>query len=168
MEITGFLPIENQDAEILILGSVPSVKSLEENQYYGHPRNVFWDIMGDLFGFERNLGYEKRAKILLKNKLALWDVLSGCERQGSLDSSIKTKSIVTNDFQTFFEKHPSVNRVFFNGTKAENEYNKRVLPKLSETLQNIKYCRLPSTSPAMASLNKAAKLAEWKIIKTEK
>jgi double-stranded uracil-DNA glycosylase len=162
--ITGFAPIASPDAEILILGSIPSIKSLEQNQYYGHPRNAFWSIMGELFCFDKNLEYEKRTELLIKNKIALWDVLKGCERKGSLDSAIKTESVITNDFQKFFAYHQSIKKVFFNGTKAESEFKKRVLPAISKEYQNMQYMRIPSTSPAMASLSKSAKLAEWNIV----
>lgn len=162
--ITGFPPIEANDAEILILGSVPSVKSLEEAQYYGHPRNAFWSIMGSLFGFDASLDYNKRKEYLIKNKIAIWDVLKGCEREGSLDSAIKNDSMVINDFKTFFKNHRKIRKLFFNGTKAETEFMKRVVPDLEGNFKDIEYARLPSTSPAMASLSKSAKLAEWKVI----
>lgn len=160
--IQGFPPIEAVDAEILILGSIPSVKSLEESQYYGHPRNAFWDIMGELLGFERNLDYDKRKECLIKNKIAIWDVLKGCEREGSLDSAIKNDSMEINDFITFLKTHPKIRKIFFNGKKAEIEFTKRVLPDLENHLDGKEYTNLPSTSPAMASLTKSAKLAEWK------
>jgi len=164
--ITGFPPIEDSNAEILILGSIPSVKSLEESQYYGHPRNAFWDIMGELLGFERTLDYEKRKEILIQNKIAIWDVLKGCEREGSLDSAIKNDSMEINDFITFLETHPQIKKIFLNGKKAEAEFKKRALPEINEIYPNIEYKGLPSTSPAMASMNKSAKLAKWKEILT--
>ena len=162
--VTGFPPIASDDAEILILGSIPSVKSLEESQYYGHPRNAFWYIMGKLLGFAPSLDYEKRKAFLIKHKIALLDVLKGCEREGSLDSAIKNDSMEINDFDTFFKSHPNIRRVFFNGIKAETEFRKRVLPELKEKHLDIEFKRLPSTSPAMASLTKSAKLAEWKVV----
>ena len=162
--ITVFSPIAAHDAEILILGSIPSVKSLEQKQYYGHPRNAFWGIMGDLFGFDKNLDYEKRTELLIKNKIALWDVLKGCERQGSLDSAIKAESIAPNDFVTFFKNYNFIKRVFFNGTKAESEFKKRVLPEISKKYQEMQYKRLSSTSPAMASLSFDAKVIEWNVV----
>ena len=162
--ITGFPPIASTDAEVLILGSIPSIKSLEESQYYGHPRNVFWDIMGELFAFDRNLNYGGRKQKLIENKIAVWDVLERCEREGSLDSAINLASIVPNDFLIFFEHHKSIKKVFFNGTKAESEFKKHVLPEISKKYPGIQYMRLPSSSPAMASLSKDAKLAEWKVV----
>lgn len=165
MQIKGFLPIETSEAEVLILGSIPSVRSLEENQYYGHPGNAFWSIMGELLGFDRNLDYEKRKQFLINNKIALWDVLKSCSRQGSLDSAIKSDSVITNDFRSFFDNHPKIRKVFFNGTTAQKEYNKKVLPIIDVNYPNLEYFLLPSTSPAMASLTKVKKLEKWKILK---
>lgn len=162
--ISGFPPIASTDAEVLILGSIPSVKSLEEQQYYGHPRNAFWWIMGQLLGFDRELEYETRKECLIKNKIALWDVLHGCEREGSLDSAIKSSSVVTNDFAAFFAEHPDIRKVFFNGRTAEKEFQKHVSPMAEEKFPYLEYQLLPSTSPAMASLNKEAKLAQWQVI----
>ena len=158
---TAFLPIAAPDAEILILGSIPSVKSLERQQYYGHPRNAFWWIMGQLFGFDYMSDYGVRKSQLIKHKIALWDVLKHCERKGSLDSAIVADSIEANDFSTFLTEHSQIKKVLFNGIKAESEFRKRVLPILNAKFANISYYRLPSTSPAMATLTKSAKLAEW-------
>ncbi len=164
MNCTCFSPIVAPDAEILILGSIPSVKSLDQQEYYGHPRNAFWWIMGELLGFDYRMDYELRKSQLLKHKIALWDVMKQCERPGSLDSAIITKSIEANDFSAFFAEYRHINKVLFNGTKAESEFKKRVLPTLNAKFENITYQRLPSTSPAMASMTKSAKLAEWKVI----
>jgi len=160
----SFPPIAAADAEVLILGSVPSVKSLEKQQYYGHPRNAFWWIMGELLGFDYTIDYELRKSQVIKNKIAIWDVLQQCERLGSLDSAIIADSIKSNDFPVFFAEYPHVRKVFFNGTKAENEFKRRVMSTLDAKFANIEYMRLPSTSPAMASMTKSAKLAEWEVI----
>ena len=161
----GFPPIAEKNARILILGSMPGEESLKKNQYYGHPGNAFWKIMAVLFGFDSSMKYEERTKILLKNKIALWDVMRFCERKGSLDSNIKNSSIIENDFNSFFNAHPNIRDVYFNGVKAEREYLKRVLPKISGLKRNISYVRLPSTSPAMTRLSFKAKLMEWSKIK---
>ena len=162
--ITGFPPIADSNAVVLILGSMPSTKSLEAHQYYAHPQNSFWFIMTGLLGGETVLDYEQRKTLLLKNRIALWDVLNSCRRNGSLDSSIKNGSVVINAFTEFFEAHPMIKAVYFNGARAQQEYNKRVLPDLDEKLAGISYKRLPSTSPAMASLNREQKLEEWRCV----
>jgi hypoxanthine-DNA glycosylase len=164
-EIHCFPPIESADAEILILGSAPSERSLLENQYYGHPSNAFWFIMGELLGFDPRADYEERKRILVENRIALWDVMRSCERSGSLDSAIKTQSVKPNDFSSFLQGHSKIKRVFFNGAKAEAEYKRLVLPLVSKDFPKLEYNRLPSTSPAMASLSRAAKLASWKKIR---
>jgi hypoxanthine-DNA glycosylase len=161
----GFSPIADVHARVLILGTMPGEESLRKNEYYGNPRNTFWKIMGRLYEFEHDASYEERTKILKKNKIALWDVMQACERQGSLDSAINDRAIAENDFVSFYRSHPNIRHVFFNGAKAEKEYFKRVLPRLSDSIKGIKYLRLPSTSPAMARLPLDAKLLEWSKIK---
>ena len=121
--------------------------------------------MARLYEFEHSASYEERTKILKKNKIALWDVMQACERQGSLDSAINDRTMVENDFVSFYGSHPNIRHVFFNGAKAEKEYFKRVLPRLSDATKGIEYFRLPSTSPAMAQLSFDTKLLEWSKIK---
>ncbi len=159
--IKGFPPVAEKTATVLILGSMPGVESLRKNEYYGHPRNAFWKIMAALFGFDSSIKYDERIKILLKNKIALWDVLRYCERKGSLDSNIKNGTIIENDFDSFFNNHPDIRDVYFNGVKSEAEFLKRVLPSISGLKRNINYSRLPSTSPAMTQLSLKAKILEW-------
>lgn len=162
--ISGFLPIESSDAKILILGSMPSEASLNSNQYYAHPRNSFWYIIESLFAKEHDLSYQHRKELLVKNKIALWDVVQSCQRPGSLDSAIEQDSIVINRFGEFYDRHPMIEIIFFNGSKAETEYKKRVLPELAENYAGLASRRLPSTSPAMATLRRQQKLKRWKIL----
>jgi hypoxanthine-DNA glycosylase len=84
-----------------------------------------------------------------------------CERIGSLDSSIRDTSIVTNDFALFFSEHQQIKSVYFNGARAEQEYMKRVLPVIADEFKGIEYFRLPSSSPAMARLKKDEKFSHW-------
>ena len=159
---TGFPAIADQQAKILILGSMPSVKSLEKQQYYAHPRNAFWPIMSALFDMEQDLNYQQRCQHLISHHIAVWDVLKSCQRQGSLDQHIKKESIVANDFNTFFLHHPYIHQVFFNGSKAEQVFKQYVVPSLSKT---VKQQRLPSTSPAHAAMKFEQKLRAWQLIK---
>ena len=165
--IEGLPPIANQKPVVLILGSMPSEESLRKQEYYGHPRNAFWKIMARLFEFDFDSPYSSRKRNLLTNNLAVWDVLQSCERKGSLDSSIVDETITENDFAAFYQNHPDITQVFFNGTKAESEYYKRVIPALTDKHKKIKTTRLPSTSPAMASLSFEKKLLQWSIVKKE-
>ena len=164
-EICCFSPIARKDARILVLGSMPGVESLAQQQYYAHPRNSFWYIMARLFNFDMNADYSKKTAELIKNKIALWDVLNRCIRQGSLDTAIEKDSIIRNDFSSFFKQHSKIKHVFFNGQKAEKEFKRFILPELSQDYSDIQYLTLPSTSPAMASLNKDQKLEIWQQVK---
>jgi len=161
---TGFPPIARPDAAILILGSMPGEESLRKKQYYAHPRNSFWPIMEKLFSTGDTLGYDSRVLILLDNRIALWDVLYSCRRPGSLDSAIRDETIVTNDFETFFQQYREIRRIFFNGARAEQEFNRKVLPRLNMVASNFTRERLPSTSPAMASLTLEEKAASWEAV----
>jgi len=161
----GFPPIADERATILILGSMPGEESLRKNEYYANSRNTFWKIMASLFNYDYLASYQEKIRELTKHKIALWDVIQTCERQGSLDSAIDNKTIIENDFASFFRSHPNIKHVFFNGAKAESEYLKRVLPNLSDQAKGIAYSRLPSTSPAMAQLSFDEKLLQWSTIK---
>lgn len=161
----AFIPIADTEAKVLILGSMPSVASLQAQRYYAHPRNAFWTIMGALFSASPGLPYSQRQAILLANHIAVWDVLQSCERQGSLDSNIDMGTIQANDFKDFFTRHSAISTVFFNGSMAEKIYRQRVLPVLGEEFANLRYHRLPSTSPAHAGLTVLEKIAAWQVIK---
>jgi len=160
--LTGFPPITTASATILVLGSMPSVESLRQHQYYAHKRNAFWRIMGAMLGFDADLSYSERTRQLKDNNIALWDVIRACERPGSLDTKIRNTSIEINDFATFFRKHPHIRKICFNGSMAEQQFRKHVIPVLPEDrLVDMIMTRLPSTSPAMASLGFEQKLAAW-------
>jgi TDG/mug DNA glycosylase family protein len=160
--IRSFPPIADASACILILGSMPGEESLRAGQYYAHPRNAFWKLMGELFGAGAELPYAQRTRQLKKSGVALWDVLASCVRKGSLDSAIATDSITPNDFQAFFAAHKKITRVFFNGTKAEHSFRKHVLPGLNA--QPLQFTGLPSTSPAHAARSYAQKLTAWRAV----
>jgi hypoxanthine-DNA glycosylase len=163
-EIQGFPPIADVRAKLLVLGSMPSEASLSQQQYYAHPRNAFWPIMGALFAASLEIAYDERKSILLQNGVAVWDVLASCRRKGSADSGIVPDSMRTNDFAAFFRGHSCINRVFFNGGTAEAVYKKYILPALSGEFAALSYQRLPSTSPAFAGMTLEQKIAVWRII----
>ena len=160
-----FPPVVGNHPHTLILGSLPGQKSLQMQQYYAHPQNVFWKLMEQLFGAASPLPYTRRVKILTDHNIALWDVLATAERPGSLDSSIVHASARANDFASFLRDHPKIRRVFFNGRKAEDLYRRFVLPDL-ETHAEVRYECLPSTSPAHAGMNFARKLEHWARIRS--
>ncbi len=153
------------DIRVLVLGSFPGKRSLEERQYYAHPRNVFWRIMGEMFHFDDTIDYQQRISTVNNCKIGLWDVLQSCRRDGSLDSKIETATIVINDFTGFFDCHPALRLIVFNGSKAETEFKKRVLPKQQEPGKHIDMIRMPSTSPAMATMSYQEKYKAWSAIK---
>ena len=160
--VQSFPPIAETTARILILGSMPGKESLRAGQYYAHPRNAFWPIMGDLIGAATTQTYEARTQTLKSADIALWDVLASCRRHGSLDADIETDSICTNDFTSFLVKHPGITYVFFNGSMAEKCFRIHAQPLLGS--YPLHYQRLPSTSPANASMRYEQKLSAWKTI----
>ena len=160
----GFPPIVGRDPRILILGSLPSRKSVEKHEYYGHPRNAFWPIMGELFGAEPTLDYETRKSIIASRGVAVWDVLASSVRPGSLDADIDAATAIPNDIDGFLADYPAVRLVCFNG-QAAAKLHARLLAKASENRSNtVKYQTLPSTSPAHAAMSFDQKLAHWRIV----
>ncbi|KOP35780.1 MULTISPECIES: DNA-deoxyinosine glycosylase [unclassified Flavobacterium] len=157
MKSYSFSPISSNDSKILILGTMPGTKSLELNQYYGHNQNNFWKFLFSIFNEDFSNDYETKKALLLKNKIALWDVLQYCDRVGSLDSAIKNE--IANDFETFLKQHPKINTILFNGQKAAAFFKKYVHLKKEYIL-----ITLPSTSPANAGKSFQSKLEEWKVI----
>ncbi|TSA53162.1 MAG: DNA-deoxyinosine glycosylase [Nitrosomonadaceae bacterium] len=161
--IYSFAPIAERNAEILILGSMPGCASLTAGQYYAHAQNAFWRIISELLQLDPASPYEVRVQALKSARIALWDVLRSCKREGSLDSMIEADTQTANDFRTFFRTHPQITHVFFNGAKAEACFRQHVLHGIDGRTTRC-YTRLPSTSPANASLSYARKLEAWRTI----
>jgi hypoxanthine-DNA glycosylase len=152
----GLAPLVGDQPHVLILGNMPSVMALDTGEYYANPRNAFWRIAADIFGFAADGDYRSRVAVLLDRGVAVWDVLRECRREGSLDSAVQRGSMVANDFRSFFADLPSIERVVFNGAAAEQNFNRlvRVAPDLT-------YLRMPSTSPAQ-TMRYEEKLAAWR------
>lgn len=148
-----FEAIFNKNSKILILGSFPSVKSREQKFFYGHPQNRFWKVIAAIFREEVPQNIKEKKKLLIKNNIALWDVIASCEIIGSSDSSIT--NAVPNDLSLIF-KTAKIEKVFCNGTKSYELYQKYIFPQ-----NNIKAEKLPSTSPANAALNLEKLTNEW-------
>ena len=157
MIVRSFAPVAAADARILILGSMPGVASLEAGEYYAHPRNVFWPIMGALFGAGPHLPYAERVTALKTSGVAVWDVLQACERQGSLDSNIRSER--PNDLVAFFAAHPAIRRIGLNGAKAAATFRKYAAHSLPA---NAEVHVLPSTSPAHAARSFEVKCDLWR------
>lgn len=156
-KISSFLPIINKDSKILILGSIPGVKSLEMQEYYAHPQNKFWKIICEIFKEEFTKDYSEKIKILEKHHIALWDVIDTCERKGSLDSDIRNEE--ANKIGELLQNFPNIKAIFCNGQKSYKNLQK-ILPKKF----HLPIIALPSTSPAHASLRYIDMLENWKII----
>jgi hypoxanthine-DNA glycosylase len=158
--IESFPPVVSEKSKVLILGSMPGEASLKAGQYYAHPRNVFWLIMGELFEIDPNLPYQDRVAGLQSCGIALWDSLQACARPGSLDVSITEE--VANDFKTFFATYPMITHVFFNGKMAEKSFRRHALGAVPHV--RLLFALLPSTSPSH-TIKFEAKVKEWSIVK---
>ena len=152
----GLPPIIDHGAQSLILGNMPSVMSLGAQEYYANPRNAFWKITGEIFGFAADGLYDDRTAALTAQGVAVWDVLRSCRRVGSLDAAVEPDSMVANDFGQLLERHPHITRVFFNGAAAEQNFD-----RLVRVAPDLRHQRLPSTSPAQ-TMRYADKLAAWR------
>ncbi len=150
-------PLYNSESKTLILGSFPSVKSRESAFFYGHPQNRFWAVVAAVFESEKPQTIEEKKRLVLSNKLALWDVIAECEIEGSADSTIK--SVTANDLSVILE-NSDIDRIFVNGKTAEKYYNKYTFP-----VTGIKAICLPSTSPANATWSVERLVDAWKAIK---
>lgn len=157
MPVHSIAPVFDKDSKVLILGSFPSVRSREEGFFYGHPQNRFWKVTSRIFGEELPVTIDEKKAFLIRNHIALWDVIGSCEIDGSSDSSIR--DVTVNDLSVILGT-ADIRAIFLNGKKAEQYYLKYLFP----ILKRDAVC-LPSTSPANAAWN-LEKLADaWKIIK---
>ncbi|BBZ21119.1 DNA-deoxyinosine glycosylase [Mycolicibacterium gadium] len=154
--VQGLPPIIGDGAHTLILGNMLSAMSVTSQQYYGNPRNAFWRITGELFGFAADDPYDDRTAALVANGVAVWDVLRSCRRKGSLDAAVEPDSMVPNDFGRLLVAHPGIRRIFFNGAAAEKNFN-----RLVRVAPDVHYRRLPSTSPAQ-TMRYEDKVAAWR------
>lgn len=159
--VRSFPPIADASSRVLILGSMPGKASLDANEYYAHPRNAFWPIVGDVLGIDPSAPYAERTAGLLARGVALWDVLESCVRPTSMDADIDEASIVVNDFHGLLERSPAIERICFNGTKAAQAFVRYVAEEVG-AVDAIEQRRLPSTSPANASIPYDRKLAAWR------
>jgi double-stranded uracil-DNA glycosylase len=150
----SFPPVVAEGARVLVLGTLPGEESLRRQQYYAHSRNLFWPILFALFGAAPPADYAARLAFAMAQRVALWDVCMTGEREASADSTIRRE--IPNAIDRLLEVHPSIAAVAFNGTGARRLYD-RHFPRRP----GLKYLAMPSTSPAHARLDFAAKLAQW-------
>jgi TDG/mug DNA glycosylase family protein len=152
----GLQPLSGTTPRVLVLGSFPSVLSLAQGEYYANPKNRFWAVMQELFAIPAVLPYPERSLRLIQERIALWDVVRGCTREGSADSRIRHP--VPNDIAGFVRAHPSVRLIALNGSMAGRLYH-----RLAE-VPHVPSVSLPSTSPANAAVTFAEKVRVWREI----
>ena len=149
-------PVFDKESNILILGSFPSVKSREEGFFYGHPQNRFWKVLAEIWKEPVPVSIDEKKSFLLRNHIAVWDVIKSCDIEGSSDSSIK--NVVANDIGVILLK-ADIKQIYVNGKKAQQLYQKYIYPML----QKEAIC-LPSTSPANAAWSLERLVQEWRKI----
>lgn len=151
-----FPPLYCESSRVLILGSFPSVKSREQNFFYGHPQNRFWKVLAAIFDEEIPSSIEEKSSLVLRNNLALWDSIQSCVITGSSDSSVR--EVVPNDIGRILAGS-SVGKIFCNGALSHKMYTKFILPQTG-----IDAVKLPSTSPANAAFSLERLVREWSVV----
>ena len=151
-------PLYNEASKVLVLGSFPSVKSREGQFFYHHPQNRFWRVISSVFDEPVPNTIEEKRELLLRNRIAVWDVIQSCEIIGSADSSIK--NIVANDLSKIMNT-ARISRIISNGSTSHQLYMKHIFPKTG-----IEALKLPSTSPANAACNMDCLIREWSILRS--
>ena len=151
-------PLYNENSKVLVLGSFPSVKSREGQFFYHHPQNRFWRVVSAVFGEQLPVTIEAKSELLLRNKIAVWDVIQSCDIIGSADSSIK--NVIPNDLTEVLGT-AKINRIITNGNTSHQLYMKYIFP-----VTGVEALKLPSTSPANASYSLDRLVSEWSVIRT--
>jgi hypoxanthine-DNA glycosylase len=159
--LQGLAPVVGTRPWLLILGSLPGAASLAAQQYYAHPRNLFWPLMGHLFAAGPDLPYAQRLQALGRAGVALWDVLHSAARHGSLDADIDARSATANDLGALLSAQPQICCVAFNGKLAAALFRRHSSAQLATREHAVVQLTLPSTSPAHAALSAADKLQQW-------
>lgn len=163
MTVESFPPQIGTRCRVLVLGTVPSLRSLELRQSYGHAQNLFWPFMGELFDAGPQLPYAQRIARLHARGIGIWDVLERCERRGSLDSDIVAASEVPNDIPGLLARRPEIAAIALNGGKALQVFERRIAPNMDAgRVRALRILAMPSTSPANASIPRATKLMRWR------
>jgi TDG/mug DNA glycosylase family protein len=163
--VLGFAPVLPTQAYVLVLGTLPSAASIARQEYYGHPRNAFWPIMGSLLGFDAALPYAERLGYLRRSGVALWDVCHSAQRDGSLDTAIQAQGLVANDIAGLLDAQPRIRAVFLNGAAAAKLFRRWVAPALASRYDSLPQWVMPSTSPAHAGRTLRQKTREWSKIR---
>jgi len=157
--LKSFPPVIDKSSRVLILGSMPGAESLLQNRYYANSRNHFWKIIYAVFDSEPDISYKKRKEFILSKRIALWDVIESCYREGSLDSNIRDER--PNDLTSLFRNYPGIKHVLFNGSKSYDSFRRHIGFDKSA---GFTYMKMPSTSPAHA-IRFEEKLRAWMAIR---
>lgn len=155
--INSFEPIIYENSNILILGSIPGIKSLEMKEYYAHPRNHFWKLLAALYNEDLPYNYKDKLEFLKSHNIALWDMIDSCKRNGSLDSKIQQETL--NPVQQLINDFPNIKHIFLNGSKSFELFKKQI----RQHPVDIHYTRLDSSSPAYTK-SFELKLENWEQI----
>ena len=158
----GFPALIDDHTTVLILGSLPSQKSLAATEYYAHPRNTFWRLLEGVANIDASLNYAERCQQMLRKRIGLWDVLASSVRPGSLDSSIEVRSAKVNNFKDLLRRYPGIGLICFNGRKAHELFRRELREQAG--LAECRYLLLPSSSPAHAAMSFDKKLRRWRVI----
>ena len=157
--LTGLPPIVGSSPRVLVLGSFPSVISLERKEYYANPRNRFWPLMEALLRIKAQLPYHVRTVELKRRGIALWDITKDCEREGSDDAAIKNE--IMNDIPGFLRDQPSISVIILNGKRAAHIFH----GQLPDGIPGIMILTLPSTSPANAKFGLPQLADAWSALR---
>lgn len=154
-----FEPVFDENSKVLVLGTFPSVKSREQNFYYGHPQNRFWRVVASVCGCAVPATIPEKKEMLLREHIAVWDVIASCDITGSSDASIR--NVQENDIGQILKVVPDI-RIFANGAKAHELYQKYMQKAAGRNAT-----RLPSTSPANAACGMEKLVEAWRVVKEE-
>lgn len=154
MPVHNIEPVYNEKSRVLILGSFPSVKSREQQFFYGHPQNRFWRVLSEVFGCPLPQNISEKKAMLLAHQVAVWDVIASCSIEGSSDASIR--DVRPNDISRILET-ADIQKIFANGTKAHDLYRRYIYPVTQREI-----IKLPSTSPANAAYSVERLAGIWK------
>ena len=159
MKKEGLKPLIGTNPRILILGSLPGDESLRKQEYYGNPRNLFWDVMSGVLGEKAPVQYSEKVEFLKSHGIALWDVLHAAEREGSLDANIKNEEF--NDIAGLLAVNPSIEVIATNGGKAEKSFRKYLRRNPSIAEKRIYHCASTSSMSICAGWNLERLVSQW-------
>ena len=160
MQKQGLQPLVGVNPRILILGSLPGDESLRKQEYYGNPRNMFWDVMSGILGEDAPELYPEKTDYLKRHNIALWDVLHSAEREGSLDANIQNEEF--NDIEGFLSEHPSIKVIATNGGKAEKSFKKYLRSHRSLRNTRILFCKSTSAMSLCSGWNLERLIEQWR------